>query len=136
MDANRKELIIDSKGLFSPRQEEAAGWIPLGKTNGEIAILMGCSERMAKAHTERAMHKVGAHDRTYMVTRMFELEILRFVGIVLAIAGSLHTQLLQDDLRTRPTRSIGTRITRTARTRLRRQDWLDENWCIETEVTA
>ena len=49
---------------LTPREAEVAGWMARGKTNAEIAAILGLSPRTAEKHVERVLRKAGAHSRT------------------------------------------------------------------------
>jgi len=49
---------------LSPREFEVSRWLVLGKTNPEIAIILGGSVRTIEKHIARIIEKVGAPNRT------------------------------------------------------------------------
>lgn len=55
-----------SKSL-TPREREVMDWLALGKRNGEIAVILGCSARTIDKHVEKILHKTGAETRTAAV---------------------------------------------------------------------
>lgn len=50
------------KGL-TRRQKEVLSWVTSGKTNSEIAIILGCSVRTVEKHVENIFKKTGTHSR-------------------------------------------------------------------------
>ena len=49
---------------LTPRESETLRWIAEGKTNAEIAIILGISLSTAKQHVERILAKLGVENRT------------------------------------------------------------------------
>jgi DNA-binding CsgD family transcriptional regulator len=49
---------------LSPRENEVAGWLGKGKTNPEIAAILGMSARTVEKHVERVLAKLGVENRT------------------------------------------------------------------------
>jgi DNA-binding CsgD family transcriptional regulator len=54
---------LESCGL-TRREAEVLTWIAQGKTNGEIATILGLSRRTAEKHVEHVLHKLGVENRT------------------------------------------------------------------------
>jgi DNA-binding CsgD family transcriptional regulator len=48
---------------LTPRESEIAGWLAAGKTNPEIAIILGCNARTVEKHVERILEKLGVENR-------------------------------------------------------------------------
>jgi DNA-binding CsgD family transcriptional regulator len=48
---------------MSPREQEVLRWLSEGKTNGEIATILGISVHTVKRHVEKVLHKLGAPNR-------------------------------------------------------------------------
>jgi len=48
---------------LTPRQGEVLYWIAQGKTNGEIAIILGTSPRTIDKHVEQLLERLGAENR-------------------------------------------------------------------------
>jgi DNA-binding CsgD family transcriptional regulator len=59
---------------LSSREREVAGWVSLGKTNSEIAILSGLSENTVKHHMTNIFDKLGVEIRAQLVHRLTEYE--------------------------------------------------------------
>lgn len=58
----------DTAAIFlSRRQQEVLGWMAKGRTNGEIAQILGCSERTVKFHVAELSAKLNAANRTEAV---------------------------------------------------------------------
>jgi DNA-binding CsgD family transcriptional regulator len=60
--------IFRSLGL-TPRQADILGWVAKGKTNGEIAIILGISARTVAKHLEMTYPKLGVENRTAAAAR-------------------------------------------------------------------
>ena len=62
---NAPPLLPASTGDFglSRRQSEVAGWVCQGKTNAEIAIILGVSPRTVQKHVEHIFEKMGVGSR-------------------------------------------------------------------------
>jgi DNA-binding CsgD family transcriptional regulator len=56
-------------GLLSVREEEIASWLCQGKTNVQVAQLLGISVNTVKNHVQRIFDKVGASNRTEAVAK-------------------------------------------------------------------
>lgn len=46
------------------RQAEVLHWIAEGRTNGEIATILGCSAETVKNHVKQIFQRLGVHTRT------------------------------------------------------------------------
>lgn len=62
---------------LSPRQIETLAWLKLGKTNGEIAVILGTSEANVKYHVKVIFGKLDVYSRTQAVAKALELGIIR-----------------------------------------------------------
>jgi DNA-binding CsgD family transcriptional regulator len=60
---------------LSAREKEIAGWVGLGKTNSEIAILSGASENTVKHHMTHIFLKLCVETRAQLVHRLTEYEM-------------------------------------------------------------
>ena len=49
---------------MTPRQAEVLHWIAEGKTNAEIATILGCSVETVKNHVKQIFQRLGVHSRT------------------------------------------------------------------------
>jgi len=49
---------------LTPRELDVAKWLAAGKTNGEIARILGASARTIEKHVERVLLKMGVENRT------------------------------------------------------------------------
>lgn len=65
---------------LSPHEQETVCWLKLGKTNLEIAQLIGCSEGAVKQRLRRVFDKLGIENRAQIVRRLIEHENRRPVG--------------------------------------------------------
>jgi len=57
---------------LSPREAEVMAWIAQGKTNAEIAVILGLSPGTVKFYVERILSKIGCETRTGAVRAVFE----------------------------------------------------------------
>ena len=53
-----------SKFGLTPRESHVADWLAVGKTNAEIAVILGTSARTIEKHVERVLEKLGVENRT------------------------------------------------------------------------
>ena len=67
----------DTQGI-TPRQKEILEWMQLGKTNSEIASIIGFSEDNVKYHIKKIMEKLDAHSRALVVAKAASLRIISF----------------------------------------------------------
>jgi len=49
---------------LTPRAAEALLWAAQGKTNADIAVILGISESTVKTHVSSILHKLGLNSRT------------------------------------------------------------------------
>lgn len=61
---------------ISDRQREILEWIQAGKTNWEIASIIGSSEANVKYHIGKIMEKLDSHTRTQAVAKAVSLRII------------------------------------------------------------
>lgn len=54
---------------LTKREREVLNWVKFGKTDADVAGLLGTSNRTVKFHIENAMHKLQANNRTEAVAR-------------------------------------------------------------------
>ena len=64
-------------GVLTRREMEVLGLVRQGFTNAEVGLLLGISERTAKAHVAALLVKLHASDRTEAVARGFERGLLK-----------------------------------------------------------
>jgi DNA-binding CsgD family transcriptional regulator len=62
---------------LSPRECEVADWVAKGKTNPEIALILGTSPRTIEKHMERILEKLRVENRTAAATLLMDREFLR-----------------------------------------------------------
>lgn len=62
--------------LVTPRQQEILNLIKCGKTNSEIAELLGCSPWTIKNHIQAILRKLDSNTRTHAIARAMSLGIL------------------------------------------------------------
>jgi LuxR family quorum-sensing transcriptional regulator LasR len=60
---------------LTPRESEILTWLAHGKTDREIANLVGLSEKTIHHHVERI--KLQARNRTHAVARALQLKLIR-----------------------------------------------------------
>lgn len=63
---------LESLGL-TPRESEVLLWIAQGKSNGDIATILGCAENTVKVHTARIFEKLGFENRNAATVRALEV---------------------------------------------------------------
>jgi DNA-binding CsgD family transcriptional regulator len=61
---------------LSPREAEVLGWIAKGKSDAEIAVILGLSERTARFHAANAKVKLDATTRVQAVTKALDLGLI------------------------------------------------------------
>lgn len=61
---------------LGPQQREVAKLLAIGKTNWEIAVILGTSERNAKYHVEEIIRKLGVVNRTEAAAKAAALGIV------------------------------------------------------------
>jgi DNA-binding CsgD family transcriptional regulator len=49
---------------FTPREVEVFSWVARGKTDLEIALILGASPRTVEKHVQRILAKLGVENRT------------------------------------------------------------------------
>jgi LuxR family quorum sensing-dependent transcriptional regulator len=54
---------------LSPREHDCLSYVAEGKTDWEISVILGISQRTAKFHVENARRKLGANNRAQAVAR-------------------------------------------------------------------
>jgi|PlaIllAssembly_1097288.scaffolds.fasta_scaffold101868_2 DNA-binding NarL/FixJ family response regulator len=59
---------INSNGPLSPREMEVLNYAAVGKSNKQIAEIVGLSESTIKNHFSSTLRKLHANDRTHAVT--------------------------------------------------------------------
>ncbi len=64
--------------LLTVREVEVLNWIKFGKTDGDVAAVLGNSSRTVKFHIENAMRKLQAGNRTEAVARALAQGIIRW----------------------------------------------------------
>ena len=68
-------------GLVTPREVEVLTWVRDGKTNDEIAVILGLSMLTVKNHLRHAMKKLVVRTRGQAVAKAIALGFLRAHGI-------------------------------------------------------
>ncbi|MCI0535019.1 MAG: response regulator transcription factor [Verrucomicrobiales bacterium] len=63
---------LESLGL-TPREAEVLLWIAQGKSNGDIATILGCAENTVKVHTARIFEKLGFENRNAATVQALEV---------------------------------------------------------------
>ncbi len=58
---------------LTPRQAEVAYWVAQGKTNPEIALILGASSRTIDKHMERILERLGVENRATLILRATEI---------------------------------------------------------------
>jgi DNA-binding CsgD family transcriptional regulator len=60
-----------ARAELTPREREVLEWLAAGKTNREIATIVGASPRTVEKHLERVYEKLGVETRTAAAMRAF-----------------------------------------------------------------
>ena len=60
---------------LTAREREVMHWLATGKTDREIAALLGCSHRTVQKHLEHAYEKLGVETRTAAVMRALDTHL-------------------------------------------------------------
>lgn len=60
---------------LTPRQAEVLHWIAEGKTNDEIATILGCSINTVKMHLKDIFQRLGVHTRTAAAASAYRAHI-------------------------------------------------------------
>jgi len=63
---------LESLGL-TPREAEVLLWVAQGKSNGDIAVILGCAENTVKVHVARTFEKLGFENRNAATVRALEV---------------------------------------------------------------
>jgi DNA-binding NarL/FixJ family response regulator len=63
---------LESLGL-TPREAEVLLWVAQGKSNADIAIILGCAENTVKVHLARVFEKLGFENRNAATVRALEV---------------------------------------------------------------
>jgi DNA-binding CsgD family transcriptional regulator len=71
-DTTRPPAAPSAAANLSRRQREVARWIREGKTNAEIAVIMGISPRTVQKHIEHIFEKMGVNTRVAIATRLVD----------------------------------------------------------------
>ena len=84
-DGDQRLLLLDQRRTTTPsaqdleclglsrRQAEVLVWIAEGKTNGEIASILGMSERTVEKHVQHILQRLGVETRTAAATRALSI---------------------------------------------------------------
>jgi DNA-binding NarL/FixJ family response regulator len=63
---------LESLGL-TPREAEVMLWVAQGKSNGDIATILGCAENTVKVHLARVFEKLGIENRNSASLKAIEI---------------------------------------------------------------
>ena len=58
---------------LTPREREVLDWVTAGKTNADVALILGASRRTVEKHLERIYEKLGVETRTAAAMRALRL---------------------------------------------------------------
>ena len=64
--------VLERLGL-TPREAEVAAWVAQGKSNYEIAMILGATESTIKKHLQNAFLKLGIENRNALTVRVLEV---------------------------------------------------------------
>ena len=73
-ELHRPERMKGSRSL-TPRETEVLKWMKNGKTNWEIAVILGITERTVKFHITNILAKLNASTRSHAVALAFECDV-------------------------------------------------------------
>ncbi len=62
--------VADPQVVLTHRELECIRWVASGKTDAEIAVLLGMSQTTARTHIDQARRKLGARTRSQAVARL------------------------------------------------------------------
>ena len=74
--ANTRAVLFTQAKDLSPREITVLGWMKEGKTNWEIAQIVGVTERTVRFHVESIFMKLDAHSRAQAVAVAMEHRLL------------------------------------------------------------
>jgi len=63
---------LETLGL-TPREAEVLLWVAQGKSNGDIATILGCAENTVKVHLAHIFEKLGFENRNAATVRALEV---------------------------------------------------------------
>ena len=63
---------LETLGL-TPREAEVMLWVAQGKSNADIATILGCAENTVKVHLSRVFEKLGFENRNAATVRALEI---------------------------------------------------------------
>lgn len=72
----RSAFAVNTETPLSTREQEILSWVSKGKTNWEIARILGISERTAKFHVRNILEKLEASSRSHAVAIAIERHLL------------------------------------------------------------
>jgi DNA-binding CsgD family transcriptional regulator len=70
--AERRPPASCRRDALTPRELECIAQVAQGRTNGEVAHVLGISPETVRKHLENAYEKLGVHTRTGAVAAVFE----------------------------------------------------------------
>lgn len=76
LDRARTRSLLD-RPLLSSQQEQLLHWLRLGKTNTEMAMILGMTESNVKYHLRQIYRRLDVSNRTQAVARAGELKLER-----------------------------------------------------------
>ena len=101
MESREQLLALDNPALTN-REQEVVLWNAYGKSNPEIAHILGISPETVKVHVRNACTKLNVYNRTALVTESFRRGILKFAAVIILVfaqgaadAGSDHELLVR-----------------------------------------
>lgn len=75
-------LRATSAGLLTLKQTEVTLWSGEGKTNDEIAIIIGISPRTVKAHLLACCDRLGANSKAHLIAKAFVSGVLHGLAML------------------------------------------------------
>jgi DNA-binding CsgD family transcriptional regulator len=79
----RRRLTRPEATVLTPRELEIIANVAEGRTNGEVASLLGISAETVRKHLEHVYEKLGVHTRTAAVAAVFKGNALSSDGVLL-----------------------------------------------------
>lgn len=77
MDAAR---ILSAELSLTQRQAQVVHWVAEGKSNDEIATILGCSINTVKMHLKEIFQRLGVHSRTAAAASAYRAHIRQVKG--------------------------------------------------------
>ncbi len=117
-----KLIQCDTKGLLTPREEEAVALYSEGNDYEVTGVLMGCTKRTARAHIVNACKKLDVINKQLAISTLFLKGYMQKATAAILIVCTTAGIMGQTNTMTRIHRGTGgMRLVRMVRTRTRRE---------------